>query len=115
MSKRFMLTTASLPLAANNCGLVASIFSNASLCGYNISRSISITYTSLQTLISASALEVNSSYLITDYQTIYDQPDFTALGVPKAVVATLSGPVEPLIVVAVSSQVDRLPARYHFV
>ena len=104
MSNRFILTTASLPLAANNCGVVASIFDNAQFCGgANTSSSISITYANLQSLIAASALEVNSSYLITDYQTIYDQPDFTALGAPKAVVATLSGSIEPLIVIAVSS------------
>ena len=41
-------------------------------------------------------------YRITDFQSVYDQPDYSAPGVPKVSVSTLSGPTEPLLVLATS-------------
>jgi|694.fasta_scaffold06481_11 hypothetical protein len=62
----------------------------------------SLTYAALQTLIGTSALVQGNYYLINDYQTIYDQPDYDAAGSPKPVVTTNTGSVEPLIVQASS-------------
>lgn len=69
--------------------------------GGNVSFT-SVTYAQLVTLIGSSALVQGDSYLITDFQTIYDQPDYDAAGLPKAVVSTLSGATEPIIVEAIS-------------
>lgn len=63
----------------------------------------SLTYAALQTLIGTSALVKGDYYLINDYQTIYDQPDYNAIGSPKPVVTTNTGTVEPLIVQASSA------------
>lgn len=63
----------------------------------------SVTYAQLVTLIGTSGLVQGDSYLITDFQTIYDQPDYDAAGLPKAVVSTLSGATEPIIVEAIST------------
>lgn len=63
----------------------------------------SLTYAALQTLIGTSALVQGDYYLINDYQTIYDQPDYNAIGSPKPVVTTKTGTVEPLIVQASSA------------
>jgi len=63
----------------------------------------SLTYAALQTLIGTSALVQGNYYLINDYQTIYDQPDYNAAGSPKAVVTTNTGTIEPLIVQASSA------------
>jgi hypothetical protein len=63
---------------------------------------IPITYADLVNFIGAGTLVAGQQYLLTDYETIYDQPDFDALGLPKAVVTTNTGAVEPLILRAVS-------------
>lgn len=68
----------------------------------NDSVVLAVTYSEFNTLITASELDIDKKYLITDYQTIYDQPDFSALNTPKAVVSTLTGTVEPLIVTPVA-------------
>lgn len=67
---------------------------------------LAVTYSEFNTLITASELDIDKKYLITDYQTVYDQPDFSALNTPKAVVSTLTGSVEPLIVTPVA--VDKI-------
>lgn len=63
----------------------------------------SVTYAELVGLIGTSGLVQGDSYLITDFQTIYDQPDYDAAGLPKAVVSTLSGATEPIIAEAIST------------
>lgn len=70
-----------------------------------ISPSLSITYSSLLNLINTNSLTINKTYLINDFQTIYDQPDFDSNGVakPREEINTLSGNIEPLIVTAISS------------
>lgn len=62
----------------------------------------STTYLELNALITTSKLIPGNFYMISDYQTVYDQPDYDVYGIPKTVVSTLTGPVEPLMVLAVS-------------
>jgi len=62
----------------------------------------SIKYDELVTLISDSKLVPNTNYLISDYATIYDQPDYNVDGFPKETVNTRQGDTEPLIVYAIS-------------
>jgi hypothetical protein len=52
--------------------------------------------------INNSTLVSGRWYLLSDFQTVYDQPDYNAMGIPKATVSTLTGPVEPLLVLAIS-------------
>jgi hypothetical protein len=66
----------------------------------------SVLYAELLVLIGTSALVEGNFYLITDYQTVYDQPDYDAAGLPKPSVTTNVGTVEPLIVQA--SAVNRI-------
>jgi len=69
----------------------------------------SVKYYELVSLISDSKLVPNTNYLISDYATIYDQPDYDADGFPKESVATLQGETEPLIVYAISvSQISNV-------
>lgn len=62
-----------------------------------------ITFADLQSKILLSELETNKAYLITDFQTIYDQPDFDISGSPKGLVETKIAPIEPILVTASSS------------
>jgi hypothetical protein len=61
-----------------------------------------VTYAELSDLIVLDGLIPGAFYLISDYQTVYDQPDYNADGTPKTEVETYTGPVEPLIVFAAS-------------
>ena len=69
----------------------------------------SVTYAALNVLIATLSLVEGNYYLINDYQTIYDQPDYDAAGNPKPVVTTNTGTVEPLIVQA--SSVNQINER----
>jgi hypothetical protein len=62
-----------------------------------------VTYSELSNLILNNNLKIGNTYLINDFQTVYDQPDYSAPGVAKTTVTTLTGPVEPLIVTAVEN------------
>jgi hypothetical protein len=62
-----------------------------------------LSFSELQTYIINHKLIQGKKYVITDYQTIYDQPDYDNAGLPKTVVLTLSGIIEPLIVIAVNN------------
>jgi len=62
----------------------------------------SVTFAQLTNLISTNSLTAGVYYLITNFQTIYDQPDFTSLGA-KPSVSTLTGATEPLIVFAATN------------
>lgn len=64
---------------------------------------IPITFAELQLAIAGALLLAGQQYIITDFTTIYDQPDFDAGGAPKAVVVTKTSAVEPLIVTANST------------
>ena len=61
---------------------------------------VPVTYSQLYTLATGGDLVPLTYYTITDYQTIYDQPDFYANGLPVTNPVTLTGSVEPLIVFA---------------
>jgi hypothetical protein len=61
-----------------------------------------VTYAELQSKIGSSLLNPGTYYLITDFQTVYDQPDYESDGTPKTTVVTLEGGIEPLFVLAIS-------------
>ena len=62
-----------------------------------------VTYDELVSLIDSSSLTPGAHYLITDYKTCYDQPDFDAEG--SSIVSSDNykvGPTEPILVLATS-------------
>ena len=61
------------------------------------------TYTDIVSMISSNGLTPSTYYNITDFETIYDQPDYFVDGVAKTVVTTKTSSNEPLIVLAVST------------
>lgn len=63
---------------------------------------ISTSYTELIDLLNISGLTYGQHYLINDFQTIYEQPDFNSDGTPKLIIETLNGTIEPLIIEALS-------------
>jgi hypothetical protein len=62
-----------------------------------------VTYDELVALISTSGLIPGQRYCITDFCTIYDQPDFDSGGSAKATVTTKTGDVEPIVVLAIDN------------
>ena len=70
-----------------------------------------VTFDELTNLINTNKLIAGKKYVITDYQTVYDQPDFDSSGNAKSIVSTLIGVVEPLIVTAVS--VNKISSRVY--
>jgi len=70
---------------------------------------ISITYSGLTNLITASGLSPGQCYCITDFQTVYDQPDFDSGGAEKETVTTKTGDLEPLVVLAIDN--DHISTR----
>lgn len=65
----------------------------------------SYTYAQLQTLVAANGLEVGY-YLLNDFTTIYDRPDFvdnTGTIEPKSTITTVTAAAEPLILFAVDA------------
>jgi hypothetical protein len=93
-------------MLSNNSNIIHFIYNKLN---NNVSSSsssstpLSITYGALLNLINTNSLTINKAYLISDFQTIYDQPDFDSGGVAKISVNTLSGTIEPLIVNAIST------------
>lgn len=82
---------------------------NISLSGLSTGGGISsnlyeVTYSGLTTHISNSTLSGGSYYMITDFATIYDRPDYFINGNAKSVgsVNTYTGMTEPIIVLATS-------------
>lgn len=63
----------------------------------------SVSASELLALMSGSDLTQGNYYIINDFQTIYDQPDYDSLGVAKVSVTTKTASLEPLIVFATSS------------
>lgn len=62
-----------------------------------------VSYSSFNTLITNSGLTQGSFYLINDFQTCYDQPDFDWAENPITVGNYRQGPVEPILVLATSN------------
>lgn len=73
--------------------------------GEGLDTYIEVTHTQLTDLISSSGLTEGSFYLITDYQTIYIQPDYQADMNPKAVDSSMikTGSTEPILILATST------------
>jgi hypothetical protein len=68
---------------------------------------IEATYVELEGLVSNQLLKTGSYYLLTDFETIYDRPDYEAGGragyQPKSTILTVnSGVIEPLLLLAIS-------------
>ena len=63
---------------------------------------ISVSYLDLMNLINNSALEKGQIYLLNDFQTIYDQPDYSDKTTPKSSIITITASVEPIIFTAIS-------------
>lgn len=67
----------------------------------------SYTYAELAALVAGGTLQPGGYYLLNDYVTIYDRPDYELVGmsvVPKAVIETVTAPAtEPLILFAVDT------------
>lgn len=81
---------------------------NISLSGLSTGGGISsnlyeVTYSGLTTHISNSTLSGGSYYMITDFQTCYDQPDFDYDNNPITSGNYKQGPVEPILVLATST------------
>ncbi len=66
-------------------------------------NSESVTYSELVDNITGGTLCEGKYYLITDYQTCYDQPDFDYNGSPITTGNYKQGPVEPILVLATSA------------
>ena len=64
---------------------------------------VDITHAELLVAKNTSTLSPGTYYRITDFKTMYDQPDFNANGSAKTSVAAKEGPVEPIIVLALKN------------
>jgi len=64
-----------------------------------------VTHAELVALVGSDALEPGTYYRITDYQTIYEQPDFIDMVIPVTTPIIKTGPIQPLIVLALKSNV----------
>lgn len=72
------------------------------LSGFSVTSLISVTYEELFNLKENSQLNSGSYYLINDYQTCYDQPDFDQMGNPITEGNYKVSDIEPLMVLATS-------------
>jgi hypothetical protein len=63
-----------------------------------------VTYTELTSLISTNELTCGTYYLITDYRTCYDRPDYNQFKNPitESVNSYFQGPIDPIVVFATS-------------
>ncbi len=96
-----------------NTPISTSVQNIVNYINYNSITPTSVTFTSLTNLINTNSLTPGAKYLISNFQTIYDQPDYTGNlpvtpvelrdATPKTVVATKTGPIEPLIVTAATT------------
>lgn len=72
---------------------------------------IDVTHAQLVTFKNNNQLVPGTFYRITDFRTMYDQPDFDANGVAKTSVAAKLGPIEPIIVLALTD--NTLSSKAH--
>jgi hypothetical protein len=70
---------------------------------------ISVGYADFYTLITGGQLQVGRTYILTDFQTIYDQMDFDAGGSLKPSLVTKTGAVEEIWVLALAP--DRIASQ----
>jgi len=71
--------------------------------GFYTGDTTTISYADLITLINNSGLTVSMSYLINDFATVYDQPDYFIDNLTKGTVVTKTGNTEPIVVFASSN------------
>ena len=92
-------------LGKDGTTLSEKIGATVSVVGGGGSNYESITHSALTTLISGSGLTEGKFYLISDYKSIYVQPDFSDIDTAVIVSASLikEGVIEPLIVFATST------------
>lgn len=64
-----------------------------------------VTHAQLVTLVNGDDLIPGTYYRITDYQTIYEQPDYTDLYKPVTTPIIKTGPTQPLMVLALTNNV----------
>jgi hypothetical protein len=69
----------------------------------NILDTISATYAEFYTLITGGNLQVGRTYILVDFQTVYDQMDFDAGGSLKPTLVTKTGSTEQIWVYALSN------------
>ena len=65
--------------------------------------SVEVTYSELVDKITGSTLVIGTYYIITDFQTCYDQPDFEYDNTPIISGNYKQGPVEPIVILATSA------------
>ena len=83
--------------------LSATTFSATTYLNLPPSGCINVTYSELVTLINGDELSAGVHYLITDFRTCYDQPDFDYYGNPVTIGNYKEGPVESILVLATSA------------
>ena len=66
-------------------------------------KPITGTFSEFKTLSNNNELKAGTLYKMTNFQTIYDQPDYSDAITPKATVVTKTAPVDPIILLAISS------------
>ena len=64
-----------------------------------------VTHAQLVTRVNNSKLTQGTYYRITDYQTIYEQPDFIDMLIPVVTPIIKTGPIQPIIVLALKTNV----------
>ena len=64
-----------------------------------------VTHAQLVTRVNNSKLTQGTYYRITDYQTIYEQPDFIDMTIPVTAPIIKTGPIQPIIVLALKNNV----------
>lgn len=80
--------------------LTASVFSASTYLNLPVVGLTEVTYLELVDKITGSTLTSGAFYLITDFQTCYDQPDFDVNNNPITSGNYKQGPVEPILVLA---------------
>jgi hypothetical protein len=96
-------TTFTDGLSANTFSATTLFGDGSNLTGIVTKNYSSVTYSELSNLISGNSLDPGSYYLINDFQTCYDQPDFDYNGNPITTGNYKQGPVEPILVLATSA------------
>ena len=64
---------------------------------------VEVTYNEATANITNNTLEAGRFYLMTDFQTVYDQPDYDDASTPKTTVVTKTAPVDPILLLATSA------------
>ena len=82
--------------------LSATVFSAETYLNLPCCADVPVTYNEFLDKITGGTLTVGTYYLITDFKTCYDQPDYDTNGNPIIIGNYKEGPVEPILVLATS-------------